>query len=148
MMGNKLGLIKEESGDEKLIFSLLDLMHKKNLDYTNTFISLSNEMFYKNEWLGDPELSSWWEAWSKRLGLNKGFKKDSLSLMCSSNPLVIPRNHKIEEALQLATNYGDLTKIKKLIKFLNKPYKTQLGLIEYQLPPKPNEAAYKTFCGT
>ena len=67
--------------------------------------------------------------------------------MQSSNPLVIPRNHKVEKALEAANN-DDLNPMKNLLKVLEKPYENQEGISEYQSPAPPSEEKYQTFCGT
>ena len=65
-----------------------------------------------------------------------------------ANPLVIPRNHKLEESLSAATNNNDLTKIRKLLKVLQNPYKNNSEIADYQYAPPPSNEKYKTFCGT
>ena len=67
--------------------------------------------------------------------------------MSSSNPMIIPRNHKIEEALTLA-NQGDLTLFNKLIKILSNPYKVNKSDLEFMSSPPHSDRQYKTFCGT
>ena len=67
--------------------------------------------------------------------------------MRSANPLVIPRNHKVEEAL-VAANNDDLKPIKNLLKVLEKPYKNQKGICEYQSRAPASDKKYQTFCGT
>ena len=67
--------------------------------------------------------------------------------MRSSNPLIIPRNHKVEEALY-AANSGDLKPTKNLIKILEKPYEDRQEIKDYQSPAPPSDKIYKTFCGT
>ena len=67
--------------------------------------------------------------------------------MHSANPLVIPRNHKVEEALEAANN-DDLNPMNNLLKVLEKPYKNQEGISEYQSPAPPSDQKYQTFCGT
>ena len=67
--------------------------------------------------------------------------------MWVNNPLVIPRNHKVEEALE-AANSGNLDPTKKLIKILEKPYDDRKEISEYQSPAAPSGKIYKTFCGT
>ena len=68
--------------------------------------------------------------------------------MRSVNPFVIPRNHKVEEALSAASVGGDLKPLKKLLAVLKKPYDIQKKIDEYLLPPTSDEKSYKTFCGT
>ena len=66
--------------------------------------------------------------------------------MRSVNPLVIPRNHKVEEALNEA-NKGNLKFINQLLEILNKPYIEQKNIFNYQIPSQSSEQ-YQTFCGT
>ena len=67
--------------------------------------------------------------------------------MKTVNPIVIPRNHKVEEALDAANN-GDLKQLKKLIKVLETPYLNQKDIYDYQLPTPTSDQKYQTFCGT
>ena len=73
--------------------------------------------------------------------------ESSLALRKSVNPAVIPRNHKVEEALQ-AGEEGDLELFRNLLKALENPYEDGDHLTPYQLPPKPEEKVLQTFCGT
>ena len=66
--------------------------------------------------------------------------------MRSFNPLVIPRNHKVEEALY-AANQDDFQPLKKLIEILSEPYLQNKNIIEYQSTSAKKEK-YQTFCGT
>ena len=67
--------------------------------------------------------------------------------MKSVNPAVIPRNHKVEEALQ-AGEEGDITPFHNLISALDMPYEDGDHLLPYQAPPQPGEKVLQTFCGT
>jgi uncharacterized protein YdiU (UPF0061 family) len=67
--------------------------------------------------------------------------------MRTVNPLVIPRNHKVEEALSAANN-NDLILFKKLITILKKPYQNQKDIVDYQSPSLVVDKKYQTFCGT
>ena len=66
--------------------------------------------------------------------------------MKKNNPLVIPRNHKVEEVLDEA-NQNNLKPVNKLLEILKQPYIYQKDIIEYQAPQNSNKK-YKTFCGT
>ena len=46
----------------------------------------------------------WKQQWQERLKLDDNSQEKSLKLMRSVNPLVIPRNHKVEEVLKKANN--------------------------------------------
>ena len=76
---------------------------------------------------------------------NKMFD-ENLKLMKTSNPLVIPRNHKVEEALKAAEE-EDLKPFNQLTEILQNPYLNQKDIINYQVSPNYNEN-YQTFCGT
>ncbi len=147
MMRKKLGLIGEKIKDEKLIMDLLTWMHKNKADYTNTFCFLMNQNIKKNKIYNDENFLNWKKQWQERLKINTISTEESLKLMRSYNPLVIPRNHKVEEALESA-NSGDLNPAKNLLKILEKPYKENMEINKYQSAAPPSDIVYKTFCGT
>ncbi len=146
MMRNKLGLFGEHKKDKKLIDDLLDWMEKNKADYTNTFCHLmdikSNDDVYK-----DTKFLQWTSKWKKRSEINNSSKENQIKLMKLNNPIVIPRNHKVEEALTEADN-GNLNKIMKLLNILKDPYSNQDITSEYQLPAPKSSKKYQTFCGT
>ena len=145
MMRNKLGLIGEDKKDKKLITDLLDWMEKNKADYTNTFCHLmgvNSDEFYKNI-----EFTSWKNEWKRRSELNNSNKKKQTKLMRANNPIVIPRNHKVEEALAEADK-GSLEIMKKLLTILKNPYDNQTNVEEFQVPAPSSNEKYQTFCGT
>jgi uncharacterized protein YdiU (UPF0061 family) len=145
MMCDKLGIFGKDINDQILIMELLTWMNDNKADYTNTFCFLMNEQFSNNEIYNDKNFLIWKEKWKYRLKLNNNSQEKYLRLMHSVNPLVIPRNHKVEEALKAANN-DDIKPMNDLIKILEKPYKAQGEISEYQFPDKDNK--YQTFCGT
>ena len=144
MMGNKLGLTKIEDQDEELITELLDLMHEYSADYTNTFLDLGQKELPAEEFYISEDFSKWHNRWVERLQQEGG---DSFALMRSVNPAVIPRNHKVEEALQAAER-DDLTPFHHLLEAVTNPYESGEYLKPYQTPPNPKEKVLQTFCGT
>jgi len=144
MMGNKLGLTKIEDQGEELITELLDLMHEYSADYTNTFLDLGQKELPAEEFYISVDFSKWHNRWVKRLQQEGG---DSFALMRSVNPAVIPRNHKVEEALQAAER-DDLTPFHHLLEAVTNPYESGEYLKPYQTPPNPKEKVLQTFCGT
>jgi uncharacterized protein YdiU (UPF0061 family) len=90
----------------------------------------------------------WFKEWKNRQSQNKMPKELSLSLMRSANPYVIPRNHKVEEALIMASESGNLEPMKKLLSELDNPYDYREDTNEYRIVPKPSKIQYQTFCGT
>ena len=147
MMRDKLGLFGQDQKDQVLIIDLLTWMHKNKADYTNTFCFLMDENFQYNKIYNDENFLTWKEKWKERLKLNNNTPEKYLSLMKSVNPLVIPRNHKVEEVLESANN-NDLSPLKKLINVLEKPYEKTKENIDYQSPAPISDKKYKTFCGT
>ena len=67
--------------------------------------------------------------------------------MRAVNPAVIPRNHRVEEALSAAEDHDDLSVLHRLLAALASPYEARADLAQYQDPP-PDECGYRTFCGT
>ena len=147
MMRDKLGLFGQDSKDQVLILDLLTWMHQNKADYTNTFCFLMDENFQYNKIYNNGDFLIWKKRWNERLKLNNNSNEKCLSLMKSVNPLVIPRNHKVEEALESANN-NNLSPLKKLITILEKPYKQLNENIDYQSPAPIINKKYKTFCGT
>ena len=86
-------------------------------------------------------------TWRKRIKLNNKPLNEVIDLMRSVNPLVIPRNHKVEEVLNLANN-NNLKPLEKFLEVLKKPYEKQNNTKEYQSPAPPSNDKYQTFCGT
>ena len=147
MMRDKLGLFGEDSKDQVLILDLLTWMHQNKTDYTNTFCYLMNKKIQNNKIFNNENFILWKKRWQKRLKLNNNTPEKYLKLMRSVNPLVIPRNHKVEEALEYANNY-DLSLVNKLNKILERPYDDQKEIIEYQSIAPISDKKYQTFCGT
>ena len=145
MMRDKLGLFGEDKGDLELINNLLNWMQLKKADYTNTFCSLMNIGSIQDQIYKDKDFIDWSKNWKKRILINGGSKENSLELMKKNNPIVIPRNHKVEEALEAANN-NDLKPMNNLLSILKKPYDKQNNIENFQAPS--NNENYQTFCGT
>ena len=122
-------------------------MHHNKADYTNTFCHLMNIKIQNDKIYNDENFLIWKKKWQERLLLNNDIPEKSLRLMRSANPLVIPRNHKVEEALTAANN-GNLEVMNKLLTVLEKPYENQNSIIDFQSPAPSSDKAYQTFCGT
>ena len=146
MMRDKLGLFGVEDGDKSLILDLLTWMHQKKLDYTNTFCHLMDSEIEKNENFIDKDFQNWKKRWQERLKINNNNPKKYIKLMRSVNPVVIPRNHKVEEILNEA-NKNNIEPLKRLLEILNSPYSEQKDIKEFQIPSSSKEK-YQTFCGT
>ena len=64
------------------------------------------------------------------------------------NPAFIPRNHRVEAALDAATAHGDLGPFLRMLAIVKRPYEDQPENAEYGLPPGESERVRATFCGT
>ena len=145
MMRDKLGLFGKSKDDKKLIDDLLTWMEKNKADYTNTFCYLMNVKIGNNSLYDDKEFINWSKNWQNRISINDNSKEKSLELMKETNPIIIPRNHKVEEALK-AANEDNLEVMNKLLSKFDNPYGEQKGIEDYQLPSLDDN--YQTFCGT
>ena len=94
----------------------------------------------------DDNFQKWKKNWLERLKLNNNTQENYTKLMRSVNPLVIPRNHKIENSLEAANN-NNLEPFNKLLEILKKPYVQQENISDY-LKMDSSSKEYKTFCGT
>ena len=154
-MRRKLGLFTSESEDETLIQSLLDNMQENEADFTLTFRRLCDAAL-------DPEMEGslrylfkdagaydkWATNWRDRLSREVKAPDERVELMRQVNPAVIPRNHRVEQALEAAVEQVDYGPFEKLLQVLSSPYVEPDEHKEYMLPPKPEEHVLQTFCGT
>ncbi|TQR15550.1 protein adenylyltransferase SelO [Psychrobacillus soli] len=146
-MRKKLGLFNEEVEDEALIEELLGMMQKYRVDYTNTFLSLTFDKRGDTALFDSKEFGDWFEEWQARLSRQEESKSSVLQLMRNNNPAVIPRNHRVEEALD-AAEQGDLSVMEQLLGVLSNPYAHTPKQEEYSTLPVQSNCSYKTFCGT
>ncbi|MEK3983647.1 YdiU family protein [Paenibacillus sp. FSL K6-3166] len=147
-MRAKLGIFNEEVEDVALIEDLLDLMQKYRADYTDTFRALTLEKLEETALFGAAEFTKWQELWKARLSRQQQSKEVSIQLMRNSNPAIIPRNHRVEEALQAAVQQEDYSVMERLLKALSNPYAYSSEQDEYSALPKESARPYRTFCGT
>jgi len=147
MMSDKIGLLDTEKEDEVLILDLLQWMHSNKADYTNTFYNLINEKIFSNQVYDNADFLTWKDRWKMRLSKYKNKMDKVEEKMKFSNPIIIPRNYKVEEALSAAEN-GDISLVEILLKALEKPYENNSNLKDFQITEKLNKSGYKTYCGT
>jgi len=143
----KLGLFNEEIKDEELFEELLELMRKFQADYTNTFRFLTLNQYESIEGAESDEFTQWYEKWQARLSRQSQSSDDVLQLMKKSNPAIIPRNHRVEEALA-AAEVEDYSVMEKLLHVLANPYAYITEQEEYATLTNAPACRYQTFCGT
>ena len=147
-MRTKLGLLNQEADDGALVEDLLDCMHRRGADFTNTFRNLASGSLPQAPALHTSDFKQWFDRWQARLKRQPDSRDSSRRLMNTHNPAVIPRNHRVEEALEAAVEQDDFTVMKKLLDFMAQPYQDPPEQAGYHLPPPPSEQPYRTFCGT
>jgi uncharacterized protein YdiU (UPF0061 family) len=146
MMRNKLGLFGENYSDKKLIADLLQIMTDLKLDYTNTFCYLMNVNLNDQNIFENKVFQDWKRRWHERLKTENNPSPNQLDVMKKANPLIIPRNYHVEEALKKA-NQGDMNNYMELLKVIKNPYKLGAETLKY-FNPGPIDKNYQTFCGT
>jgi uncharacterized protein YdiU (UPF0061 family) len=147
-MRAKLGLSNQEADDGTLVEDLLDCMRRHGADFTNTFRDLSSGSLPETSMFRAPDVKQWFERWQARLKRQPDSWQASRRLMNTHNPAVIPRNHRVEEALAAAVERADFSVMEKLLGFLCQPYQDPPEQVGFHLPPPPSAQPYRTFCGT
>lgn len=146
-MRAKLGLLGEEAKDEALAEDLLQLMQAHHADYTNTFRALTLGKPEDTVLHGSAKFNDWLARWQGRRERQGATMEQAQELMRRSNPAVIPRNHRVEEALAAAED-GDLSVMQRLLEALADPYSLTPGQEAYCTVPAKTDRPYRTYCGT
>lgn len=152
-MALKLGICNAIPDDIKLIKDLLDVMAEDKMDYTLTFRYLSDLAGDDaRNGVGDlvtlsEKFNFWLERWQKRLLLDAQTSIQRQARMYAKNPVFIPRNHLIEEAIQAAED-GNLNPFHQLVDIFTHPFEYKVELKKYALAPRPEQVVKETFCGT
>lgn len=147
-MRSKLGLFNQETQDESLIENLLSMMLKYRADYTNTFRALTFDRPEDTDLFGNADFNQWYELWQARLGRQQETKAAAHELMMNSNPTLIPRNHRVEAALEAAVEQENYRVMERLLEVLTCPYAHTPEQAEYSAVPPTSSRPYRTFCGT
>ena len=147
-MRAKLGLLNQEVDDGTLVKDLMDCMHRYGADFTNTFRDLASGSLPEASVFQTPDFKQWFERWQSRLKRQPDSWEASRRLMNTHNPAIIPRNHRVEEALEAAVERDDLTVMHKLLDYLSRPFQDPPEQAGYHLPAPPSAQPYRTFCGT
>ena len=152
-MRAKLGLASAADDDEQLIDDLLEMMRVHKVDHTSLFRALASIPSWGDEQLRSivddaAAFQPWIDRWQTRLA-GEGRPPDVVAAaMEAVNPVYIPRNHLVEEALDAATA-GDLEPFERLLAVVTDPFRVRSGLERYAEPAPPSFSRYyQTFCGT
>jgi uncharacterized protein YdiU (UPF0061 family) len=127
-----------------LIDELLALLNESGVDYTSFFRHLGRAARGESEgarglFINLAGFDDWLSRW-------RALRPDAES-MDRTNPVYIPRNHLVEEALTAATA-GDLDPLTRLLDAVTAPYDERPGFERYASPAPEDFGAYQTICGT
>jgi uncharacterized protein YdiU (UPF0061 family) len=151
-MRTKIGLVSIEAEDAALINGLFTAMEGQNVDYTLFFRYLAEAAIGQNDNLlslfnDQVKIAAWLDVWQDRLLRDPQNPDARAKAMNLVNPLYIPRNHRVEEALQ-AAEAGDMTPFTKLLNVLSAPFAKRDGFESFEGPAPSDFGPYQTFCGT
>jgi uncharacterized protein YdiU (UPF0061 family) len=154
-MRRKIGLSVPAAGDADLVRRLLSLMERSHADFTLTFRALAlaaqskaeeprlRELFAAQS----PDIGSWLDDWRSFMGRDPKPREERIAGMLAANPAFIPRNHRVQAALE-AAEAGDYAPFRILLEVIQHPFEAQPQRSEYAQPPRPEERVLQTFCGT
>ena len=152
-MRAKLGLASEEADDLALAQELLSALAEGEADFTLFFHHLAdlaadpgaqvpNGLLVRTE-----AFDRWRASWHARLDRDALDPSVRAAAMRRVNPAIIPRNHRVEEALE-AANTGDYAPFEALLEAVTHPFEPPEALRPYMAPPRPEQVVRQTFCGT
>lgn len=158
LMSQKLGfknkIVKE------LVDDFLKILKKNHADYTKSFRDLSANLLDENSPIINCEdYKIWFKNWQQKIGENYGFGNNNLAKIAKKmneiNPLIIARNHLVEEVIS-ASNSLDFKPLERLLKALESPFgnideeniEKNLPIEDFALPPTTKQKVYQTFCNT
>jgi uncharacterized protein YdiU (UPF0061 family) len=151
----KIGLFSERDGDDALVQDLLDAMTNGKADFTLTFRRLSEaaadpaaDADARTLFAEPAAYDKWAARWRQRTSEEPQSPSERRRAMRAVNPAFIPRNHRVEEAIQAAVLSDDFAPFEKLLTVLSKPYDDQPEFAAYADPPEPHQRVLQTFCGT
>lgn len=152
-MISKLGLTQLKDGDLDLANRLFVVMEGQEVDYTNLFRNLARSLTSGREivtamFAEQGEIDAWLDDWHARLADDMAIAPEArAAAMDAINPLYIPRNHKVEEALSAAVQ-GDLMPYSKLLEVVTNPFVERPEWSDYAQPAPAGSPPCITFCGT
>ncbi len=154
-MRRKIGLSIGHESDVELIKALLATMQSAGADFTLTFRRLAgsaegagNDAAIHELFAPSTGIEDWLRRWRERLASEPQGAAERAATMRRLNPAFIPRNHRVEAALEAASTYADFGPFHQLLKIIEHPFDDQPGLGEFEQPPAPAERVRQTFCGT
>jgi uncharacterized protein YdiU (UPF0061 family) len=130
-------------------------MAAQQADFTNTFRALcevdaddpATDASVRRLFADPAAFDQWALQWRERLATQTQPDSERQAAMRAVNPAYIPRNHRVQQAIDAANN-GDLEPLDRLLEVVSQPYEEHPERVEYRQPPRPDEIVERTFCGT
>jgi len=158
----KLGLARPHEGDAELAQTLLARMAEHEADFTLVFRGLADELGSSAPETGtrpgEPgtrasffeaaAYQDWARRWRDRLALEARDPSQVRSEMRAASPAFIPRNHRVQQAIEAACREDDFGPMETLLAVVTRPYEDHPEHRELARPPEPHEVVRRTFCGT
>jgi len=144
LMRAKLGLVREEEGDDRLIGELLALMAKARADYTLSFRKLSGE---DKDWLAlfgafEQQAQAWLTRYRART------EGEDLSGLDRINPKFVLRNWVAEAAIRAVEDKGDVATLDRIFRILQSPFEKHDGGEAFAAPPPPEMCHLEVSCSS
>ncbi|MBE0414845.1 YdiU family protein [Yoonia sp.] len=134
----KLGIADITAEDRGLVTDLLALMAQDQADFTNVFAHLPDA---RDQFLDRAGFDAWRQRWAARRS------PDAARIMAQANPLIIPRNHRVEQAISAGVA-GDFAPFHALLAAVTQPFKVTAETADFTRAPTSDERVTRTFCGT
>jgi uncharacterized protein YdiU (UPF0061 family) len=154
-MRRKIGLASEQEDDVELVSALFATMQSAGADFTLMFRRLArcadepaNDGSLLELFAPSSGIEKWLRGWRERLASDPQNAAERAANMRRVNPAFIPRNHRVEAALEAASTHGDFGPFQRLLTILEHPHDDQPGCGEFEQPPTPGDRVFRTFCGT
>jgi uncharacterized protein YdiU (UPF0061 family) len=154
----KLGLCAatpaDDDADTSLAEDWLALLHAQSVDFTLAWRRLADaaagdEASLQALFAEPAALAPWLARWRQRNARDGVAPSERAVRMRQANPWIIPRNHKVEEALNAAMHDDDLVPFERLLAAVRRPFDEDASLAAYAQPaPAEVTACFRTFCGT
>lgn len=151
---HKLGLLSSDESQNDLISNTIEVMTENEVDFTLFFRHLTKiyaggPTEYFCSLFKTPEAGKkWLVLWREYISRDKeDCETQRLEIMRAHNPVLIPRNHRIAEAIA-AGEKGDFKPFHRLVDALVKPLEDKVEYADLEQAPDPNEIVTQTFCGT
>jgi serine/tyrosine/threonine adenylyltransferase len=148
----KIGLTEDPGDDGALIADLLSVMRAQGVDFTSFFRALSATLRggpspARDLFTDRAPFDAWSERWHAELAREGRDHETTAAAMDRVNPVYVPRNHLVEEALAAATA-GDMDPFGRLLEAVSRPFDEREGLERYAEPAPDSFGKYVTYCGT